>query len=288
MRRWWSVPTWLFIFVAAVAVAGPLALGSAGTASGVQPINFTRGTVAGLGFTTSQPSALEFGPDGRLYVADWNGRIQALTLDPNTKQVTAVQQLTTNTQMQEVFGIAFDPSDASSPAPVYVTNTISGFGDAGQAPPGSYPGKITRISGAGYATRTDVITGLPASNSGHQANGVAFGPDGRLYISHGSTTNAGVTSLSSGLFTREEVPLSGAMLVADIHAAGFDGNIVYNPTGTYGNSVVQVAGDVDVFAYGLRNPYDLVFHSNGYLYSTDNGPNPGYGAGSVTCTTDDG
>jgi hypothetical protein len=85
------------------------------------------------------------GPDGRLYVADGSGKIQALTLDAN-KAVTAVQQITTAADLQEVYGIAFDPADASSPPPIYVTNTVSGFGDAGQAPAGSYPGKITKIS----------------------------------------------------------------------------------------------------------------------------------------------
>jgi glucose/arabinose dehydrogenase len=253
-------------------------------AEAVQPINFTRGTLAGAGFATTNPSTLAFGPDGRLYIANTNGRIQALTLDPVTKAVTAVQQITTDTDLQEVFGIAFDPNDASSPPPIYITNTISGFGDAGQAPPGSYPGKITKISGAGYATRTDIITGLPASNSGHEANGLAFGPDGRLYILQGSTTNAGLVNPNPGLFQRPESPLSGAVLVADIHAPGFNGNITYSPVNTYSDTVDKVSGDVTVYAPGFRNPYDLVFHSNGRFYLTDNGPNPGYGPGSLDCT----
>lgn len=258
------------------------------TAYGVQPINFTRGTLSGSGFNTTAPGSLEVGPDGRLYVADTSGRIQALTLNPTTKAVTAVQQLTNATQLQEVYGIAFDPDDASSPAPLYVTNTISGFGDMGQAPAGSYPGKVTRISGASYGTRTDIITGLPVANSGHQANGLAFGPDGRLYVAQGSTTNAGVINSAGGLFQREEAPTSAAILVADVNAPGFNGAITYSPANTYSTSVVQTGGDVEVYASGLRNPYDVVFHSNGRFYNTDNGPNGGYGEGSQTCTTHDG
>jgi len=254
-------------------------------AEAVQPINFSRGTLAGAGFATTNPSTLAFGPDGRLYIANTNGRIQALTLDPVTKAVTAVQQITTDADLQEVFGIAFDPNDTSSPPPIYVTNTISGFGDAGQAPPGSFPGKVTKISGPGYATRTDIITGLPVSNSGHEANGLAFGPDGRLFILQGSTTNAGLVNPNPGLFQRPESPLNGAVLVADIHAPGFNGNITYSPPNTYSDTVDKVSGDVSVYAPGFRNPYDLVFHSNGRFYLTDNGPNPGFGPGSLDCTT---
>ena len=251
-------------------------------ADAVQPINFVRGDVAGASFTTTNPTSLTVGPDGRLYVADWFGRIQALTLDPNTKAVAAVQQLTSNTDLQEVFGMAFDPADGSS---LYVTDTISGFGDAGQAPAGSYPGKVTKLSGAGFATRTDIITGLPVSNSGHQANGLAFGPDGRLYIAQGSTTNAGVVNPNVGLFQRPEVPTSSAILVANTKAALFDGNITYTPPNVYAETVDQTGGDVSVYAPGFRNPYDLIFHSNGFLYETDNGPNQGYGPASTSCTT---
>jgi glucose/arabinose dehydrogenase len=122
---------------------------------------------------------------------------------------------------------------------MYVTNTISGFGDALEAPPGAYSGKVTRIDGPSYGTLTDIIEGLPVSNSGHQANGLAFGSDGRLYIAQGSTTNAGVVNPNQGLFQREEVPTSGALLVADIHAPLFDGNVTASPVDTYSTGVVQ-------------------------------------------------
>ena len=285
MAQRWRVALLSLAVVAASVLLVDAAPVSAAT---VDETDFTRGTLAGSGFATSQPTSLAFGPDGRLFVADQNGRIQALTLDPATKAVTALEEITTDADLQEVFGIAFDPTDGSSPPPVYVTNTVSGFGASGPAPAGSFPGKITKIDGPGYATITDIITGLSTSDSAHQANGISFGPDGRLYIAHGSTTNAGVeTTPGFGLFERPDVPLSGAMLVADIFAAGFDGAVTYSPAGTYSSTVDQVSGDVSVYASGLRNPYDLVWHSNGKLYATDNGPNAGLGGGSTSCTTED-
>jgi hypothetical protein len=84
-----------------------------------------------------------------------------------------------------------------------------------------------------------------------------------------------------------ETPLSGAILVADIHAAGFDGAITYNPSGPPANyDVDQTGGDVQVFAPGLRNPYDLVLHSNGRIYATDNGPMSS--TASLTCAQEGG
>jgi glucose/arabinose dehydrogenase len=264
-----------------IVLAALLSLQQVEGVHGTVPVNFVRGTVTGAGFATSLPTTLTLGPDGRLYVADQNGRIQALTLDAN-KNVTAVQQLTTNTDLQEVYGITFDPADPSS---IYVTNTSSGFGDVGQAPAGTFLGKVTRLSGVNFATRTDIITGLPVNNSGHEANGLAFGPDGRLYVGQGATTNGGLVNPNVGLFQRPEVPTSGAILVADIKAPGFNGNITYNPPNTYSDTVDQVSGDVSAYAVGLRNPYDIVFHSNGKLYNTDNGANSGYGPPSTGCTT---
>lgn len=115
------------IFPAVALIVLLLSLRSADVAYGVQPINFARGTVAGSGFLTSAPTAIEMGPDGRLYVGDGDGKVQALTLDPNTKQVAAVQLVASGAALQEVYGIAFDPTDSSVPPTVYVTNTVAGL-----------------------------------------------------------------------------------------------------------------------------------------------------------------
>ena len=264
----------LLALLAFIALASAWLSGPAGFGRAAGTVSFVRGTVTGSGFTTVNPTSIAFGPDGRLYVADLKGRIQALDLDPISKQVTAVQEVASNADLQDVIGIAFDPTETSSPSPIYVTNTLSVV-----VAPGSYPGKITKIHGAGYGNKTDIITGLPAGQ-GHQSNGLAFADDGTLYIAQGGTTNAGVPGESFG---RPETPLSSAILVANLSTPGFDGNITYDPPNTYDTSVDQVSGDVSVYAHGLRNQYDLVIHSNGRIYATDNAPDSGEGEASTAC-----
>lgn len=56
----------------------------------------------------------------------------------------------------------------------------------------------------------------------------------------------------------------------------------------YDKSEDQKSGfGVEVFASGMRNPFDITLHSNGLLYGTENGANFGFGRRSVTCDTDE-
>ncbi len=106
-----------------------------------------------------------------------------------------------------------------------------------------YIGDRTRISTAvdtdGDGTADDVqaiITNLPVGR--HQNDGLVFGPDGLLYIAFGSTCDECV----------EADPLSASILRA-------------NPDGS----------NLEVYASGIRNSYDIAFDSQGRLWATDNG-----------------
>src|SRR3990172_3736218 len=70
-------------------------------APGGEPV-FVRGA---LDVTIEAPTSLAFGPDGRLYVAALT-EIRALTLDPSTQEVLAVEQIASG--LEDVTGIAFD------------------------------------------------------------------------------------------------------------------------------------------------------------------------------------
>jgi len=69
--------------------------------------------------------------------------------------------------------------------------------------------------------------------------------------------------------------------MAHLSRPDFDGDIAYDD-----ETDDQISGfDVEVFAAGQRNPYDITLHSNGFLYGTDNGANFGFGEKSVDCET---
>jgi glucose/arabinose dehydrogenase len=104
----------------------------------------------------------------------------------------------------------------------------------------SSKGKVTTVrdtNGDGVGDQqNDIITGLPHGN--HQNNGLVIGPDGKLYITNGSDCDDCV----------EQDPRSATILQANIDGSG-----------------------LRVYARGLRNPYDLVFDSQGRLWASDNG-----------------
>lgn len=86
----------------------------------------------------------------------------------------------------------------------------------------------------------DVVTNLPGAQGPdplHQNNGIAFGPDGALYVTVGAHSDrAPATGLFEGTVVR----------------AAFDGTAP------------------EVFAKGFRNPFDICFMTNGELVGTDN------------------
>ena len=222
-----------------------------------------------LNFSLANPTSIGFGPDERLYVASQTD-IRALSLDQGGLHVSSVE--TVASELNEITGIAFDPT-AASPITVYASRREPSATDG-------YEGRVSTFTAPSW-TRQDIITGLPNSTpyTNHYTNGLAFDTQGKLYIAQGSDTDAGLSGPNY-----PETPLSAAILRADIHAPGFDGNVTYNPATTPANdNVDQTGGDVQVYAAGTRNAYDLVVHSNGKIYATDNGP-----AGpntSTSCTT---
>jgi glucose/arabinose dehydrogenase/N-acetylneuraminic acid mutarotase len=218
------------------------------------------GNFARSSFELPFPSSMVWGPDNRLYVTEMFGKIHAITLN-DAKQVVNDEVITTLGQ-RLTLGITVDPQSTASNVILWVSHSDPST-SAGELNSST----VTRLSGPGFTNRQDVITGLPRAFANHAVNSIHFGPGGKLYIAQGGNTGAGAANQGNTEFgTRAEQPLSAALLVADVNAAGFDGSCA-TPENSFGPSPC----DVVPYATGFRNMYDFVFHSNGSLYGPDNG-----------------
>ena len=219
-----------------------------------------------------KPTAVAWGPDNRLYVADVSGMIHAFTLNHEIQAVLA-EQLVSTVAGRLMLGMTIDPESTADNVILWVSHS-----DLSQDNGAANSGIVTRLSGADFSERLDVITGLPRAIANHATNNIHFGPDNRLYIAQGGNTGAGAANDGPSEFgARPEQPLSAAILVADVKAPVFDGSCAseIDPDGTTmdatGISARDIPCDVQVYASGLRNAYDFTFIKNGDLYATENG-----------------
>ena len=248
--------------------------------------------------TVNQPTRAAWGPDGRLYVTSLRGDIVAHTVDDNYN-IIATQNIDTIVPLEnhEILGIAFNPYDTEPK--IYVAHSHL-EANGGQPFPETefspYSGQISILEGPNFSTLTPLITGLPVSNHDHGVNGIEFDNNGDLYITIGGNTNAGIVSEAIGGL--DESPFTAAVLKAEISKPDFNGTVEYvlpddfvPPEGlTFDPKDSQVFGDVaniapgvdvSVYASGTRNPFDLVYTTEGLIYATDNGANFNAGAAST-------
>lgn len=174
----------------------------------------------------NRPSSIAIDEQGRLFVAQTDGPVLRLEdLDGDGVYENLVEYIS---GFQVVSGLAFSPRGelyVSSRGRVSVVHDLDGDGRGDWV--------------------EDIVWGLPHYR--HQNNGIAFGPDGKLYITNGSTCDDCI----------EADPRSATILQA-------------NPDGS----------ELLVYARGIRNSYDLVFTPDGQLWATDNGSD-------IPCTTVD-
>jgi glucose/arabinose dehydrogenase len=166
----------------------------------------------------------------------------------------------------------------------------------------SHKGKISAIDNDGAVK--DLVTDLP-SYGDHFNNQLAAGPDGKIYFGQGVATNSGVVGVDNFVFgwlgknpavhdvpahdikvkkkdfitldpmvltSKKEPPLvrtapfqafgRGAKLETIKGAVKSNGTILRMDTD---------GSNLQVFAWGLRNPFGLAFTKDGNLYASDNG-----------------
>ena len=258
-----------------------------------------------FGFTS-----VEFGPDGKLYAATITGEIHRWevnsdgSLDKASKETLALDYLDAGAAGRRgIVGIVFDPSD---PNTIWISDNapIPRQDKAPDTP--EFSGRISKITlGENGAFETasaeTYISGLPRSGGDHLTNSLEFRanpdagqagqPDHLLYVTQGSNSAAGSPDDAWG--NRPERLLNAAVLEIDPRRAapegGFDVRTEpigpgddprtsfdasdFNADGTYPGSYSPFEDDavLKLYATGVRNAYDLVWHSNGNLYVPTNG-----------------
>ena len=161
----------------------------------------------------------------------------------------------------------------------------------------SHRGYITIIKPDG--TKQDIISGLPSFGD-HHNNKVAFGPDGKMYFGQGTATNSGVIGLDNSWLTKYpffhdypgcNVILNGQNFITEDTRTASPSDYAY--TGAYSpfgvpmmaneveKGIVRASGSIlranldgsnlELVAWGLRNPFRLDFDASNRLFSTNHG-----------------
>ena len=212
------------------------------------PTGFTETLIAsGL----ASPTAMQFAPDGRLFVAEQGGRLRVIR--NGALLATPFLTLTVSSSGERgLLGVAFDPNFASNQfVYVYYTATTPAIHN-----------RISRFTANGdvAAAGSEVIL-LELDNlssaTNHNGGALAFGQDGKLYAAVGENAN--------GSNAQSFANLLGKML--RINA---DGSI---PTD---NPFFGTASGVNraIWALGLRNPFTFAFHpTRASMFINDVGQN---------------
>jgi glucose/arabinose dehydrogenase len=160
-------------------------------------------------------------------------------------------------------------------------------------------GRVLRIAPDGAVTA--LVENLP-SKGDHHTNGPAVGPDGKLYFAQGTATNSGVVGEDNAKFgwlkrfpqfhdiPCRDVTLAGRNFETGNPLADAQGKVstgAFVPFGTptqpgqviggqlpCNGAIMRVATDgaeLELVAWGFRNPFGIAFAPDGQLYATDNG-----------------
>lgn len=197
-------------------------------------------TVYAEGQNFGLPTQITFGPDSSLYVLSLAGSIYRLVDADGDAYAETVETAFWDGDRNYV---TEENVEQLSVLPDQLYHAV-GMAFDGDALYVSDSGRISKLEDrdedGAFETLTPVVEGLVSLHyEGHSNNGIAIGPDGSIYVGVGATSDHG--------------PLREPMEASILRI---------NPKD----------GAVDVFATGLRNPYDLVFAPNGDLFTTDNNP----------------
>ncbi len=256
-------------------------------------VSFTqvRGAALGEG-VADRFTSLVIGPDGKLYGSTTGEIIKRWTIQPNGT-LTDLEELTVDLEGADhpvtgeplgddrlIIGFTFAPEATADNLVAYITHSALTLSDGPE-----WDGVLTRLSGPNLQTVEDVLIHLPRSKKDHLTNSVVVGRDNDLFIVQGSNSAGGDPDASWGFrperllaaaVLRVEVDKLPAQLPLDLFTTD-DISVINNApatgltmsNGTY--NPYSADSPVTLYATGIRNAYDMVFHTNGWMYTPTNG-----------------
>jgi glucose/arabinose dehydrogenase len=214
------------------------------------PPNFARSQVVG---GLASPTAMEFAPDGRLFIAEQRGTLRVLKAGGKLATFLDISGRVASAGERGLLGVAFDPAFSNNHyIYLYFTQRATGTTSAHN--------RVIRVTARGdraVAGSSKLILRLNnlSSATNHNGGAIHFGKDGKLYVAVGDNANGeNAQSLRN---------LKGKML-----RINKDGTIPrYNPfykraTGT----------NRAIWALGLRNPFSFAIQPHkGKMFINDVG-----------------
>jgi glucose/arabinose dehydrogenase len=188
----------------------------------------------------SIPWAMQFAPDGRLFVTERPGRVRIADLATSSSQVALTLSDVFGEGEAGGLGLALHPSFAQNRLVyLYYTARLASGGGVNRIV------RYREVNGT-LAERAVIVDNIPAATI-HDGGRLKFGPDGLLYASNGDAANQ---SLPQDLAS-----LAGKFLRLNADGTSAGGNL---------NALI--------YTYGHRNPQGFDWHPDtGDLWASEHG-----------------